>query len=117
MVLNARNLVKTYGAFTVLHDISFVVNTTERIGIVGPNGVGKSTLLRLLVGLEEADTGLINYTSSNEFGYMPQTTPDFFGRSIQDLILESVGNLRQLEEHMHTLEAAMATANNEQLTP
>jgi macrolide transport system ATP-binding/permease protein len=117
MLLTVRNLTKTYGAITVLHDISFVVNATERIGIVGPNGVGKSTLLRILVGQEEADAGTINYAPSSEFGYMPQTTPNFFGRTIQDLILESVGNLRQLEERMRTLEAAMATANEEELAP
>jgi macrolide transport system ATP-binding/permease protein len=115
MLLTVRNLTKSYGAITVLNDISFIVNQQERIGIVGANGVGKSTLLRLLTGEEASDAGAITYAPSVEFGYLPQTTPDFHGRSIEDLILESVGHLRQLEQRMRTLEAAMATASEEQL--
>jgi macrolide transport system ATP-binding/permease protein len=115
MLLAIRNLAKAYGAISVLNDISFVLNTNDRVGIVGPNGVGKSTLLRLLVGQEEADAGTIAYASSVEFGYLPQTTPEFYGRTIEDLILESVGNLKQLEERMRSLEGEMTSANEEQL--
>ncbi|GCE28154.1 ABC transporter ATP-binding protein [Dictyobacter alpinus] len=116
MLLNSKELTKSYGIHTILHDISFVINASDRIGIVGPNGVGKSTLLRLLVGQEEFDSGTITYGPGAEFGYLPQTTPNFYGQTIQDLILESVGNLKQLEEQMHALEAAMARAEGEQLT-
>lgn len=111
MVLTTHNLAKAYGVVTVLQNVSFVVNAQDRIGIVGPNGVGKSTLLKLLVAQEELDSGSVNYAPTVEFGYLSQTTPDFYGRTIEDLIRESVGNLRQLEEHMHQLEAAMASAD------
>src|SRR6266702_7157907 len=115
MLLTARNLAKSYGAISVLNDVSFVVNDDDRLGIVGPNGVGKSTLLRLLVSEEELDSGTIAYAPSVEFGYLSQTTPEFYGRTIQDLILESVGSLRQLEERMRQIEAIMTTAGEEQL--
>jgi len=116
MLLAIRNLSKFYGAITVLNNISCVLNERDRVGLVGSNGVGKSTLLHILTGQEEADTGTISYAPSIEVGYLAQTTPDFYGRTIQDLILESVGNLRQLEEHMHALESAMTTAHDEQLS-
>lgn len=115
MHLIIRNLHKAYGAITVLHDVSLIVQATDRIGIVGSNGVGKSTLLRLLVGKEEADSGTISFGTGIEFGYLPQTTPDFYGQSIQDLIFEAIGNLRQLEERMHQLEQALTTASEAQL--
>ena len=115
MVVTARNLSKSYGAINVLHDISFVVNTGDRVGLVGSNGVGKSTLLNILVGQEEADSGSIALAPSIEVGYLPQTTPEFYGRTLQDLILASVGNLRQLEERMRHIEAAMTTAHEEDL--
>ncbi|HZO71800.1 MAG TPA: ABC-F family ATP-binding cassette domain-containing protein [Ktedonobacteraceae bacterium] len=115
MLLAGRQLAKSYGAITVLNDVSFVINAADRVGLVGPNGVGKSTLLRLLVGQEEADGGAISYAPSVESGYLPQTTPEFYGYTIQDLILESVGNLRQLEERMRQLETAMASADETQL--
>ncbi|HYK84521.1 MAG TPA: ATP-binding cassette domain-containing protein, partial [Ktedonobacteraceae bacterium] len=115
MVVTARNLSKSYGAINVLHDISFVVNTGDRVGLVGSNGVGKSTLLNILVGQEEADSGSIALAPSIEVGYLPQTTPEFYGRTLQDLILASVGNLRQLEERMRHIETAMTTAHEEDL--
>lgn len=116
MLWTIRNLTKFYGAITVLHDVSFVINASDRVGIVGSNGVGKSTLLRLLVGQEEADAGSIAFAPAVESGYLPQTTPDFYGQTLQDLILESVGNLRLLEERMHQLEMEMARASEEQLS-
>jgi macrolide transport system ATP-binding/permease protein len=115
MLVTVRNLSKSYGAINVLHDISFVVNHGERVGIVGSNGVGKSTLLKILVEQEEADSGGIAYAPSSEVGYLPQTMPDFYGHTMQDLILASVGNLRQLEERMRQIEAEMATAHEEDL--
>ena len=115
MLITSRNLSKSYGAINVLQDISFVVNSNDRVGLVGSNGVGKSTLLKILIGEEEPDTGSFAYAPSTEVGYLPQTTPEFYGRTMQDLILESVGNLRQLEERMRHLEAIMTSADEEEL--
>jgi macrolide transport system ATP-binding/permease protein len=114
-MLFVRNLSKAFGAITVLEDISFVINSGDRVGIVGSNGVGKTTLLSILVGLESLDAGSFSFAPSTETGYLPQTTPEFYGRTMQDLIYESLGNLRQLEERMRALESAMSAAGGEQL--
>jgi macrolide transport system ATP-binding/permease protein len=114
-MLTIRHLFKSYGAITVLEDISFVVNPNDRAGIVGSNGVGKTTLLNILVGQESIDSGSFSFDPFTEVGYLPQTTPEFSGHTMQDLILESVGNLRQLEERMRELETAMSTAKVDQL--
>lgn len=115
-MLSVRSLSKSYGAITVLDDVSFVINSGERVGIVGSNGVGKTTLLRILMGQETIDSGSFSFAPSTEVGYLPQTTPEFYGRSIDDLILESVGNLRQLGERMRELEVAMTRAGGDELT-
>src|SRR5260370_17304884 len=115
-MLFVRSLSKSYGAVTVLDNISFVVNPNDRVGIVGSNGVGKTTLLSILVGHETPDSGSFSFAPSTEVGYLPQTTPEFYGRTMQDLILESVGNLRQLEDRMHELETAMSAAYSDELS-
>jgi macrolide transport system ATP-binding/permease protein len=114
MLLTARGLGKSYGAINVLQSIGFVMNQGDRVGLVGPNGVGKSTLLRILTRQEEADEGTFAYAPSVEVGYLPQNTPDFYGRCIQDVILEAVGHLRQLEEQMRQLEAEMGNQTGEE---
>ena len=114
-MLAVRHLCKSYGAITVLDTLSFVVNPKDHIGIAGSNGVGKTTLLNILIGKESHDSGSFSFAPNAEVGYLPQTTPEFSGRTIQNLILESAGNLRQLEERMRELESAMSTASDEQL--
>src|SRR5215472_3129313 len=104
MVLVVRNLTKAYGIYPVLNDVSLTVNAGDRAGIVGMNGAGKTTLLRIIVGQEHPDAGSITLGHSVEVGYLPQTAPDFPGETIDDLIRESVGNLRMLEECMRDLE-------------
>jgi ATPase subunit of ABC transporter with duplicated ATPase domains len=64
---------KGFGAHTVLSDVTLTVGPQSRLGVVGPNGVGKSTLLRLLAGLERPDTGSISRDPpSVAAGYLPQ---------------------------------------------
>jgi macrolide transport system ATP-binding/permease protein len=115
MPLVVHHLSKTFGINTVLDDLSFSVGAGERVGVVGMNGVGKSTLLNILSGQEVADAGTIALDAGAEMAYLPQSTPAFFGRTIDDLILESVGNLRQLEARMRQLEAQMAGAGEREM--
>ncbi|HEU5380483.1 MAG TPA: ABC-F family ATP-binding cassette domain-containing protein [Ktedonobacteraceae bacterium] len=117
MLLTVRGLNKSYGAISVLQSISFVINPGDRVGLVGSNGAGKSTLLRLLMGLEEADAGSYACAPASETGYLPQSTPDFYGHTIHDLLLEAVGQLRQLEEQMRQLEHAMGGVADKELLP
>jgi ATPase subunit of ABC transporter with duplicated ATPase domains len=68
--LAARNISKSYAAVQVLDRVTLVVSPGDRVGIVGPNGIGKSTLLRVLAGLEEPDGG--ESARSGAVGYLPQ---------------------------------------------
>jgi ATPase subunit of ABC transporter with duplicated ATPase domains len=76
-VLAARNLSKSYGATVVFDQVSLVVSPGSRIGIVGPNGIGKSTLLRILAGLESPDSGSVSYEPANlNVAYFEQGSSD-----------------------------------------
>jgi ATPase subunit of ABC transporter with duplicated ATPase domains len=75
-LLTAAHITKYHAAQLVLRDVTLVVPPGARIGLVGPNGVGKSTLLRILAGLEEPDTGVVRRTPPGlTVGYLPQTPP------------------------------------------
>lgn len=73
MTLTARNITKSFGGQLVLQDVSLAVGPRSRIGLVGPNGIGKSTLLRILAGLEEPDEGSVERAPTTlTVGWLPQ---------------------------------------------
>ena len=73
MQVSLVGVAKHHGAHTVLEDVTLAVGPRTRLGVVGPNGVGKSTLLRLLAGLEEPDAGSVaREPASLAAGYLPQ---------------------------------------------
>jgi ATP-binding cassette subfamily F protein uup len=72
-LISLEKAAKAYGPRVLLDDVSLGIGERDRIGIVGSNGVGKSTLLALLGGLDEPDTGRVARTSGLRVGYLPQS--------------------------------------------
>ncbi|QIB70293.1 ABC-F family ATP-binding cassette domain-containing protein [Aminipila butyrica] len=92
ILLNAANISKSYTEKPLLTDLSFSIHAGDKIGFIGVNGTGKSTLLRITAGLEEADTGTVTRTRGVKIGYLPQM-PVF---DSENTILEQVeATLRQ----------------------
>lgn len=109
ILLQAEHLRKTHGVKVIFDDISVAVASGEKIGLIGVNGTGKSTLLRILAGLDTADSGEI--TTSNELvvEYLPQH-PDFLeDASVLEQIFQGTSPfmqvLRAYEETLAALEA------------
>src|SRR3954468_10922624 len=72
-VLSAVNVSRYHGGATILDGVSVSIGPDTRMGVVGPNGIGKSTLLRILAGLEEADAGRVERApAALTVGYLPQ---------------------------------------------
>ncbi|GAA3965557.1 ABC-F family ATP-binding cassette domain-containing protein [Hymenobacter antarcticus] len=76
-IIEAHNLTKKFGDLTVLDDFNYVFKKKDRIGLVGPNGVGKSTLMNMLTGKLQADSGSIEVGTNTVFGYYTQTELEF----------------------------------------
>ena len=72
-MLSAHHITKTYGIHTVLQDITFSISAGERLGLIGPNGCGKTPLMRILTGEEPPDSGTVAHTHpSLRIGYLSQ---------------------------------------------
>ena len=71
-LIKAVNLAKAYGEQVLFTEANFLINPGERIGLVGRNGHGKTTLLRLLAGEEEPDSGSITFPKHYRIGYLQQ---------------------------------------------
>lgn len=76
ILLNAENISKTYVEKKILDDVSFGIMEGDRIGLIGINGTGKTTLLKILAGIEEANEGRVILTNNVNIEYLPQN-PDF----------------------------------------
>jgi macrolide transport system ATP-binding/permease protein len=114
-LLTIRNIVKSYGLHRVLNNVSLILNAEERVGLVGANGVGKSTLLKITAGLIEADSGSIRLASQLELGYLPQVITGFDHQTLGDLINEALKRVRQLEQRLRQLEQQMPGLQGEAL--
>ena len=118
-MITAQHLTFAYGGRTILEDTSFVVGDKKKVGLIGPNGTGKTTIFKLIMGELEAERGTLS-TSSRFIGYLPQIIPYSDDATIQtylvsklhesweeykiDMALAEVG-LSAIDHHlaMHTL--------------
>ncbi len=71
-MIQADNLNKSYGTQVIFHNVGFTVNPGERVGLVGRNGHGKTTLFRIILGLDKADSGVINTPNGYAIGHLSQ---------------------------------------------
>jgi ATPase subunit of ABC transporter with duplicated ATPase domains len=102
--LAAHEITKSFGAAEVLRRVSLVVAPGDRVGVVGPNGIGKSTFLRILAGLEEADGGRI--VRSGSVGYLPQEPDARPGEPLRAYLARRTG-VSAAEQEMDALAARL----------
>lgn len=103
-ILNLQNITKAYGVRKVLDDVNFYLEEGEKVGILGINGTGKSTLLRIIAGLEEADTGKYTKAENHIIQFLPQnpvfdeeeTVLQAVERDSKDRIIEAKSMLTRL---------------------
>ena len=71
-MISIDNLTVSFGGWTLFDGISFLVNPKERIGLVGKNGAGKTTILKLIAGLQQPTSGAVTKNAECTIGYLPQ---------------------------------------------
>jgi len=102
-LLTGQGIAKYYGAHEVFKNISFKVEHGDCIGLVGPNGEGKTTLLRLLVDLEDPSEGVIQGKRGLRIGYLPQDPPMLGEVTLWEYMLEVFTEVRRMEKELQQL--------------
>src|SRR5438128_7600087 len=110
MLLRLDDVYKSYGATEVLRGVTFQINPSERVGLVGRNGAGKTTIFRLVTGAEESDRGEVLLLKGLRIGLLEQQ-PSFTGQStVRDEALSVFTGFHGMEEEMTRLEHEMSEA-------
>src|SRR3954463_8324203 len=105
--LSARGLQKSFGGRSILRGTNLEVAAGARIGVLGPNGGGKSTLLRILAGLETADAGTVTARRGLVLAHLPQIV-DGDGRDARATVRAARPELAALEAELHAAESRLA---------
>jgi ATP-binding cassette, subfamily F, member 3 len=109
-ILTANNLSQHFGGFTVFTNVHVNIPHGARIGLVGPNGIGKTTLLLILSGLAEASYGTVSMANGIRLGYLRQEAMQAFSdktHSVMDEMLSVFSGIQAQEDRMRELESLM----------
>ncbi len=107
-MISIDNLTVEFGGFTLLDNISFVLNKNERMALAGKNGAGKSTLLKLIAGLQQPTSGAISYPKEITIGYLPQQMKLDNTRTVMEEASLAFEHLQALEKELEQLHTQMA---------
>ena len=110
-MISINNLTVAYGGFTLLNEINFHISENDKIGLVGKNGAGKSTILKLICGLQSPTNGKVAVPNDVKIGYLPQIMEHHRGRSVIDEAMTAFADIFAQEAELEriTLELAERT--------
>ena len=107
-MISVNNLVVAYGGFTLLNDVNFHISENDKIGLVGKNGAGKSTILKLICGLQSPTSGQVAVPNGVKIGYLPQIMEHHRGKSVIDEAMTAFADLFSLEDELENIAAELA---------
>ena len=102
-MISINSLTVAYGGFTLLNDINFHISENDKIGLVGKNGAGKSTILKLICGLQSPTSGKVAVPGGVKIGYLPQIMEHHRGRSVIDEAMTAFADMFALEEELERI--------------
>ena len=108
-LITTSNLTKSYGATDIFTGLTISIEKGSRLGIVGPNGVGKTSLLRIIASEDEASTGIVTRTRGVRTGYLSQEADFKMEGTLWDACHSVFEDLIRQQKELHRLEDLMAT--------
>lgn len=115
MILSCQNLSKAFNEKPILKDVSFHIEEHDKAAIVGINGVGKTTLLRIIVGELPADSGIVTLKKEASFGYLAQNQNVNSENTIYEELLSVKAPVIAMEKQLRKMEEKMHTVNGSEL--
>lgn len=116
MILSCNHISKSYGVDTILEDCSFFVNDNEKAAIVGNNGAGKSTIMKIIMGELSADEGMVTLGKDKTIGYLAQYQDLSSHNSIYDEVKSVKQNLIDMEARLIDYEKQMSQVSGDELS-
>jgi ATP-binding cassette, subfamily F, member 3 len=110
-IITAHNLSLSFGAFDVFKGISVTTAADSKIGLIGPNGIGKTSMLLMLAGIIQPTTGTIHIARGRRLGYLRQEAVDAFGsqdNTVYAEMLSVFSQLREQQNRLHEMEERMS---------
>src|SRR5450759_4813964 len=110
-ILTASNVGQSFGAFDCFQGVTVSVPNDGRIGLVGPNGIGKTTLLLILCGLAQPSLGEVHIARGRRLGYLRQEAVDAFAErtnTVYQEMLTVFAHLQEMQLRMHQMEGTMS---------
>ncbi len=107
-MISFTNVSKSFAKHDVLVNCSLQVNAGERLGIIGANGTGKTTLFKLILELEHPDQGQILRPKNLRLGYLPQDVLQFHGKTVLAQVMDVAGEIQTIEQELSRLADRMA---------
>lgn len=107
-MIHVSNITKQYGTKVLYKNASFQINAGEKIGLVGPNGNGKTTVFRIIMNEEGYDGGSISKSDKLVVGYFSQDIEDMRGRTVLEEVKSALPNFGKLQNELQTLEAKLS---------
>ncbi|MGB3017592.1 MAG: ABC-F family ATP-binding cassette domain-containing protein, partial [Ignavibacteria bacterium] len=97
-----------YGSKILFDDVSLRVSGKDRVSLVGSNGAGKSTMLKVIAGLNVPDSGEVALSKHTTIGYLPQEGIEYAGKTLYDEIYSSAGDINKIQQELTAIEKEMS---------
>jgi len=107
-MISINSLTVAYGGFILLNDINFHISENDKIGLVGKNGAGKSTILKLICGLQSPTNGKVAVPNEVKIGYLPQIMEHHRGLSVIDEAMTAFADMFEMERELERITSELA---------
>ena len=107
-MISINGLTVAYGGFTLLDGIDFHISENDKIGLVGKNGAGKSTIMKLICGLQSPTSGSIDKPNDLRIGYLPQIMDHHKGRTVLEEAMTAFEDVNSIQKELDSISAQLA---------